>query len=349
MVRVNFFKKIWLAITDFRLYPYTQKENVGKSLWYYLRLILLCAFVIACFLTKYVFDELPGVIAKFDEVVPNFEIVNGELITNESKQMEINADTYMYFSKDKESNDILNIISGIKESNSSLHQYSGYMLILKDQASYVYDMEGAIYQAFKIDYANMLEPATKESIINDLTVLESSLVSKIIVLLISTIVFFIVININRFLTAIIYAITIWLLDSLFALKLKFKNYIIIICYVSTLPLILETIAIIVTRQISSPVSMICTLVSFVYMFYGLRAIKIDNILTKGTGNNPLEKLENAIKEAQEEIEAQLKEEAEKKKEEIKHEIEKIEEEQTEEQDKDENNDNDDDSNDKQDN
>ena len=315
MVRVNFFKKIWLAITDFRLYPYTQKENVGKSIWYFLRLVLLCAFIISCFLTKYVFDSLPGVIAKFDEVIPNFEIINGELISNETKKTEINSDTYMYFASDKTSNDILNIVSDIKDNNDSLHKYMGYILILKDQASYVYDLDGAVYQAAKIDYANMLEPATKESIIYDLTLLESSTLSKIIVLLISTTVFFIVININRFLTSIIYAITIWLLDSLFALKLKFNNYITIICYVSTLPLILETIAIIVTRQISSPVNMICTLVSFVYMFYGLRAIKIDNILSKGIGKNPLEKLENAIREAQEEIEEQLKEQVEKKKEE----------------------------------
>ncbi len=319
MVRVNFFKKIWFAITDFRLFPYTQKERAFSAIWYFLRLVLLCSFVIAIFLTKYIFDTLPGTIAKFDEIVPNFSISDGTLITEEEKYSEIDSDTYLVFSKEHSSKEILDIISDVKEKGSTIQKYTGYIFVLSDQASFVYDMDGAIYQAAKFDYSILTEPTSKENIISDLTVLEESLLSKFIILAITTFVFFIAMNINRFFTSIVYAITIWLLNTIFALKLKFRNYIIIICYVSTLPIILETIAIIVTRTISNPVNLICTLVSFVYIFYGLRAIKIDNILTNGTGKNPLEKLENAIKEAQEEIEEQLKEKTEKKDEEDKQE------------------------------
>ena len=75
MVRANFFKKIYLAITDFRIYPYSQKDRTISAIWYFIRLVLLCALIISIFLTKYIFDTLPSIIAKFDETVPNFEIL----------------------------------------------------------------------------------------------------------------------------------------------------------------------------------------------------------------------------------------------------------------------------------
>ncbi len=316
MVRVNFFKKIWLAITDFRLFPYTQKERAICAIWYFIRLILLCSLIIAAFLTKYVFDTLPGIIAKFDEVVPDFSISDGQLETSEEKYAEIDSDTYLVFSKDHKSDEILDIIRTIKSEKSSIHDYSGYLFVLSDQASYVYDMDDAIYQAVKFDYSNFTEPTTKNNIVSDISELDDSFLSKCIVFAMITIALFIAISFNRVMTSFVYAITIWLLNTIFTIKLKFRNYIIIICYVSTLPIILETIAIIVTKTISNSVNLICTLISFVYIFYALRAMKIDYILSKGIGKNPLEKLENAIKEAQDEIEEQLKEKAEKEEKEI---------------------------------
>ncbi|MBR6253245.1 MAG: DUF1189 family protein [Clostridia bacterium] len=314
MTKVNFFKRIWLSLTDFRIYPFSQKEKTGKAIWFLLRLILLCSFIIAIFMTKSVFDALPGIIAKTSDVLPDFSISNGELITDEQKFTEINSSTYLVFTNKSTSEEILNLINAVKQDKNANKDYVGYIFVLKDQASYVYDLDGAIYQAVKVDYINEID-TSKDEIINDLTTLEESFVAKLIVLLFFLTVFALITLINRITTILIYFITIWLLNTIFVLKLKFRNYIILVCYVSVLPVILETIAIIVTKQISGPVNLICTLVSFVYMFYGLRAIKIDNILTNGTGKNPLEKLENAIKEAQEEIEEQLKEKAEKKKEE----------------------------------
>lgn len=313
MTRVNFFKRIWLSISDFRLYPFVQKEKTRRAIWYFVRLILLCAFVLSLFSMNYLLEEAPGMIAKFDQVTPDFSIQGGKLIASGEKFTEISSDTFLIFSNKYVSKNIITIISDLKKSDTIKKDYENYMLVLDDQASYVSDLDGALYQAVKVDYS-MMEDTSKSEIISSFTELEDSYLFRLVILFILTFVFAIALSINRLFTSIIYVITIWLLNTVFNLKLKLRNYIILVCYVSTLPIILEVIAVIVTKQISSAVNFICTLISFVYMFYALRAIKIDNILSSGTGSNPLEKLENAIKEAQEEIEEQLKEKAEEDKE-----------------------------------
>ena len=309
MTKVNFFKRIWLAITDFRIYPYSQKEKTRTAIWFIIKLLFVCSMIIAVFFTKEVFDTLPSLIAKTNEIVPEFSIINGSLDAEKESFAEINSDTYLVFSNKYKSDDILNLVNKIKDDENITKNYKGYVFILGDQTSFVYDLEGALYQAVKIDYSSDIN-TDKDTIVKEFTSIEDSFVSKLIVFSFFVFVFYIVMIINRLTTSIIYFITIFLLNTIFALKLKFKDYIRIICYVSTLPIILETIAIIATKQISGSINLICTLISFVYMFYGLRAIKIDNILTNGTGKNPLEKLENAIKEAQDEIEEQLKEKTE---------------------------------------
>ena len=44
-----------------------------------------------------------------------------------------------------------------------------------------------------------------------------------------------------------------------------------------------------------------------YAFYALRAIRLDEVLSKAVGITPEEKIVNAIKDAQEELEKQLEE------------------------------------------
>ena len=119
-----------------------------------------------------------------------------------------------------------------------------------------------------------------------------------------------------------YILSIYIINIIFRLRLKWQNYIKIAIYVSTLPFLLEMIALIVVGSISESVNFISMLVSCVYIFYALRALKLDSVIVATTGNTTEERIRNALEHAQQELERQLeeiekeeKEKAERKKEE----------------------------------
>lgn len=56
---LNFYKKIFLAITDFKFYPYILKtESLNKSFKYFIKLMLLAALFITVYVSKMIFSVM---------------------------------------------------------------------------------------------------------------------------------------------------------------------------------------------------------------------------------------------------------------------------------------------------
>ena len=298
--KISFLKRMYLAITDFRMYPYTQKEKVSTAIGYFFKLIIFVSIIIGAFATSNIYEESPMILEMFKENVPEFTISGGKLEATENLQKELNSDTYLIVNSDFNYNQMKEII--IEEETS--HNY--YVLVLSDATVIGTRLEEGIYELGGIQYEAGVN-LTKQQIINEWEILNESTTSKLYIWIGVSIGVFIVMLIIRAWTLIMYLISAYIINFMFGLRLKFKDYVKVVIYASTLPLILETVALIMVGTISETVNFISVLVSSVYIFYALRAIKLDSLILGGSGKTAEEKIKNALAHAQEELEKQLKE------------------------------------------
>lgn len=318
--KINFFKRIYLAIADFRLYPYAQKEKLSTAVGYFIKLIMLMSVVIDAFMTSNFLKESPMLLNMYIENMPEFSVENGILQTEESTEKELNSNTYLILNNDYTSNQL----NKITFSEANEHEY--YILLLSDTAVLGFKFEDGIHELARIDYENM--SFNKQYIANVWESFNNSFVSKLIIWLGISLGIFITFSIIRLWTLIMYLISSYMINFMFGLKMKITDYLKMVIYVSTLPIILEVIALLFVGNISESVNFISVLVSCVYIFYALRAIKLDSLILGGSGKTAEEKIKNALEHAQKELEKQLeeleaKEESEKDKENEKKEIENL--------------------------
>ena len=78
--KIGFFKKIILAITDFRFYPHVLKnESTSQSFWHFVAFLMLLTLIISIKVTGLVYDKLDVFLAQYDALVPEFVIDMGIL------------------------------------------------------------------------------------------------------------------------------------------------------------------------------------------------------------------------------------------------------------------------------
>ena len=75
----------------------------------------------------------------------------------------------------------------------------------------------------------------------------------------------------------IYTLIVLICNILFVVKLKFGGFVKIAIYISTLPILLESLAICIGGNYSSTASFITFLIATVYAFYALRYIRINDV------------------------------------------------------------------------
>ena len=199
------------------------------------------------------------------------------------------------------------------------------LVMLSDASVLGYKLDDAIHEIGRIEYENLT--FNKEQLSNEWNMLNNSAVSKLIVWGFVSVGVLAILVIVKLWTLVMYLISTYIINFMFGLKLRFTDYLKIVIYASTLPIILEVIALICVGNVSESVNFISVLVSCVYIFYALRAIKIDSLILGGSGKTAEEKIKSALEHAQKELEKQL-EEIEKKEEsernnEEKKEIEKL--------------------------
>ena len=293
-MKLDFFARIYLAITDFRLYPFVvQREKFINALAYFLCFILLFSAILSAGVTSRAMNWLNNFTCIYNEKVDDFEVKNGELIVAQNMDFEYEK-VRIYANGDLNFGDLNENV--FKDSENIVT-----VLALKDSISVGNENVGFVITKYKDVNLDINKAETYES-------LRFALDSWIFKLSLAIIIFcgvFVAYLITKFLNVIGITLMLLFLGYVFGTKYKFKDYMKAAFYVITLPVITELIALIITGTVSDYAYITYYLLVYVYMYYAIRALKLDNIIMAtqekifAMRGNPVEKPENQEKQVSE--------------------------------------------------
>lgn len=293
-MKLDFFARIYLAITDFRLYPFVvQREKFINALAYFVCFILLFSAILSAGVTSRAMNWLNNFTCIYNEKVGDFEVKDGELIVDQNMDFEYEK-VRIYANGDLNFGELNENV--FKDSENIVT-----VLALKDSISVGNENVGFVITKYKDVNLDINKAETYES-------LRFALDSWIFKLSLSIIIFcgvFVAYLITKFLNVIGITLMLLFLGYVFGTKYKFKDYMKAAFYVITLPVITELIALIITGTVSDYAYITYYLLVYVYMYYAIRALKLDNIIMAtqekifAMRGNPIEKPENQEKQVSE--------------------------------------------------
>lgn len=293
-MKLDFFARIYLAITDFRLYPFVvQREKFINALAYFVCFILLFSAILSAGVTSRAMNWLNNFTCIYNEKVDDFEVKNGELIVAQNMDFEYEK-VRIYANGDLNFGELNENV--FKDSENIVT-----VLALKDSISVGNENVGFVITKYKDVNLDINKAETYES-------LRFALDSWIFKLSLAIIIFcgvFVAYLITKFLNVVGITLMLLFLGYVFGTKYKFKDYMKAAFYVITLPVITELIALIITGTVSDYAYITYYLLVYVYMYYAIRALKLDNIIMAtqekifAMRGNPIEKPENQEKQVSE--------------------------------------------------
>ena len=293
-MKLDFFARIYLAMTDFRLYPFVvQREKFINALAYFVCFILLFSAILSAGVTSRAMNWLNNFTCIYNEKVGDFEVKDGELIVDQNMDFEYEK-VRIYANGDLNFGELNENV--FKDSENIVT-----VLALKDSISVGNENVGFVITKYKDVNLDINKAETYES-------LRFALDSWIFKLSLAIIIFcgvFVAYLITKFLNVIGITLMLLFLGYVFGTKYKFKDYMKVAFYVITLPVITELIALIITGTVSDYAYITYYLLVYVYMYYAIRALKLDNIIMAtqekifAMRGNPVEKPENQEKQVSE--------------------------------------------------
>ena len=293
-MKLDFFARIYLAITDFRLYPFVvQREKFINALAYFVCFILLFSAILSAGVTSRAMNWLNNFTCIYNEKVDDFEVKNGELIVAQNMDFEYEK-VRIYANGDLNFGELNENV--FKDSENIVT-----VLALKDSISVGNENVGFVITKYKDVNLDINKAETYES-------LRFALDSWIFKLSLAIIIFcgvFVAYLITKFLNVIGITLMLLFLGYVFGTKYKFKDYMKAAFYVITLPVITELIALIITGTVSDYAYITYYLLVYVYMYYAIRALKLDNIIMAtqekifAMRGNPIENSKNQEKQVTE--------------------------------------------------
>lgn len=308
--KISFWGKLVFSIVDNRIFPLVVKEKLISAFGYLCKLVLLFSVVTAISSTANFFNAFPRYIKEFEEKMPDFEIKSGSFYSPSDISFDFNNAAYVYYSKGQAISET-ELDTLFTDTNKKFDTY----LIINEKTIDVYRKNTAntLYKFGKMIFSEVSD-VSKTSLISYAKDFSESLWGKGAVLLGFIITTFIVYGIYRLWLLVLYSFSVFFLNVVFMNKLRGRDYFKIAIYVSSLPVLLETIAFVIAKGLPDAASFITMLISIIYTYYALNAIKLDSILLSAIGDTPEEKIRNAINQAQQELQKQLDELEEKEKE-----------------------------------
>ena len=293
-MKLDFFARIYLAITDFRLYPFVvQREKFINALAYFVCFILLFSAILSAGVTSRAMNWLNNFTCIYNEKVDDFEVKNGELIVAQNMDFEYEK-VRIYVNGDLNFGELNENV--FKDSENIVT-----VLALKDSISVGNENVGFVITKYKDVNLDINKAETYESLRFAL----DSWIFKLSVDIIMLCGVFVAYLITKFLNVVGITLMLLFLGYVFGTKYKFKDYMKAAFYVITLPVITELIALIITGTVSDYAYITYYLLVYVYMYYAIRALKLDNIIMAtqekifAMRGNPVEKPENQEKQVSE--------------------------------------------------
>ena len=268
--KFSFFKKMALAITDFRIYPYVLKtESVWKSFGYFIKLLLIVVLLMSTYFCGAIFSNVESFIENYNNIVPEFKFKNGVLSVEETKSLKIDDDTFLVIDTDQTYDEYSN--SDAYKENT---RYDTRIFVNSDAISYE-DYQGS---GFRLMLKDMECSFNKESLYTYITIMYENPWNKCIIFLTVYVAVFVGYFISKFFEILIIALIASVICTLFRMKINTKNYFKVAFYAVTLPYLIEAISIMCVGSIKEYTVVVTTLLTYIYVFYAIRAIKLDAFL-----------------------------------------------------------------------
>lgn len=263
---IGFFKKVFLAITDFRIYPHILRtENLAKSLKYFIKFMLLITLIIAANIFNNINQEVAKFIEDYNQIVPEFTLVNGVLNVPEKMTIDVNRSTAVIIDTSYNRGEYKSIPNDVNKRIKIYITSDAITCVSPEQEIYMYfsDIEGTHDKASVYAYITDLYSKPLYNV---------SLLISIYMLVIVAYVMY------KFLDVLIVALVVSIACVMYGIRLNYKNYYQIALYTMTLPCIVEVISIVVVGGIRDYTVFTSTILTYLYAFYAVRAIKLDAFL-----------------------------------------------------------------------
>ena len=268
--KLSFFQKVILSITDFRFYPYILKtEKLSRSFGHFILFIMIITAIITCKFSFLLFDRIDSFLSEYDEIVPEFSLTDGTLSISTKDTIILENEVVTVIDTDKTAEEFLN-----SNEYKNTIKYDSRLYINSDLITYE-DEDGIRTSIALSDVGNDYD---KTSFYEYLTEIYNSPSSKILifgVLYFGILCGYLIIKIIEVLLLSVFAS---LVSVLYRIKIDFKNYIKIALYIITLPYIIELISILVVGSIKDYTVFVSNILSYIYIFYAIRAVKLDAFL-----------------------------------------------------------------------
>ncbi len=268
--KIGFFKKIILAITDFRFYPYVLKnESASQSFWHFVAFLMLLTLIISIKVTGLVYDKLYVFLEQYDELVPEFVIDMGVLDVDYIGTKEIRNDMIAIIDTSYKFSDCLEA-----SQYEDVSKYDNVLMINSDAVSLI-DSYGTIYQA---DLSYIGGRFTKDSFGIYINMLSNEVRVKVFVVYMIFVAMFLLYAIYKFVEVIFFGILALFISVFAGIRINYKAQMKIVLYAMTLPYIVEIISILYVGAIKEYTVLVSGILAYVYIFYAIRAIKLDMLL-----------------------------------------------------------------------
>lgn len=286
---LGFFRKIILSITDFRLFPYTLKnESALRSFGHFIGFIMLLVLIISIKFYMNANNFLKQLISNYDQVVPEFVLEDGNLSIDKQGVVKANQNLGVAINTDYTYEDYIT-----SKDYDKVTKYDVRILINSDIITYE-SYTGEKVQLLLKDVQNNINKSTLYTFITESYKSPAAKISAYIFIYLTILTIY---GIPKFIDVFIFSIFAYLICLLNRIKMDYKNYLKIAIYAITLPYIVETISILYTGVIIKNYALIISnILAYVYIYYGIRAIKLDAFLLiiNNSSNTKAGKTPNSI-------------------------------------------------------
>lgn len=266
-MKIEFFSKIYLAITDFRLHPFVvQREKLINSLAYFVFIILLASLVMTWNHSARFFNWVDEFLTTYNEDIEDFTISDG--ILDVENEIEYSLSGVQIKS------DSTKVLTDVDFEEIDTDGYNLSILAFKD----FFAIGSSDFGFVTSKYEGAFGDIAKQMIYQKLTNMCSSFSQKFTIIVSIWAIIFVSYLLSKSVQLVFIALMLMLLGSMFMLKYKYKHYLQSACYVLTLPIIIEVISVAVTGTIVDYATITYYLLMYVYMYYAIRALKLDNII-----------------------------------------------------------------------
>lgn len=265
--RIGFFKRVYLSITDFRIYPFIQREKTITAILYFLKLLMMLSLISTVVIVTFILNITNIVSRDFDNIIPKYKLENGVLDVSETINISNNGNIFV-INTNMTNEEYKNTNSVYELERSNL-----FILITKDSIEY-----GNQVMSERLNFVKSDIILTQESLRDIVTKISEDNTVKIIIAVTTFASILFAYIILKFASIAVTIIVSYIISMLFRIKLKFSNHLRLVLYSLTLPIIIEFLALILTGNVPQFAYITYNILSYVYIYYAVRALKLDNLI-----------------------------------------------------------------------